>query len=599
MTFFLIYYFSVPLIILGYGFIFCKLILSNRDKSYDLGVLGLIGFLSLYFISNLFHFFFKFGNYSILSIQVIGILFFFYAFITNQFKKLEITKLIILSIFLLPLGIIAESNEDFYHYYLPYMKYLEASKIIFGLVNINDTLAYSSNSLYDILILFKYPFLFKNSYSIPILFFYLFFLIFILNKIIKTKDIFYFLILILSVIAFSSLRDFGTSVPPQLALIICGIIIYECVILGYNDRKISVILCLLTLAIILRINSVIILPLFLLLILFYYFKIPKYIKHNSLLVIFLSLIFSLFIVKNIIQSGCIVYPIHNTCFTKLTWGIDQKIVTQKNKKLQADSKGWSFYAKDHFNIKNKFVWKNLKDDNFFTYSQYANITPFFWLKYWIKDPNYKKIINLFALISIIYLLLLINSKKNKDPILVSNTKKYNLLILSSCLSCLLWFYLSPQIRYGGAFCFIFTFSVLFKYFNNIIRKHIMTANMIALASITLFYLEYKNINRILDDFNNELFSNYPWPNLQQLNINEDYFETKKYDLRFNKRIYSKKLLFDNKSDHILMCGNIKFPCIPDGKEVCLGNQKKRYGYLIYNRKNNDSCYKFMNKNILY
>ena len=62
----------------------------------------------------------------------------------------------------------------------------------------------------------------------------------------------------------------------------------------------------------------------------------------------------------------------------------------------------------------------------------------------------------------------------------------------------------------------------------------MTANMIALASITLFYLEYKNINRILDDFNNELFSNYPWPNLQQLNINEDYFETKKYDLRFNK-----------------------------------------------------------------
>ena len=125
----------------------------------------------------------------------------------------------------------------------------------------------------------------------------------------------------------------------------------------------------------------------------------------DLLVICLALIISLFIVKNIIQSGCIVYPIHNTCFTKLTWSIDQKIVIQKNKKLQADSKGWSFYAKDHFNIKNKFVWKNLKGDNFFTYSQYANITPIFWLKYWMKDPNYKKIINLFALITIIYLLL--------------------------------------------------------------------------------------------------------------------------------------------------------------------------------------------------
>ena len=487
MAFFLFSYFSIPLIILGYGFIFYKLVLYNEDKSYDLGYLGLIGFLTLYFISNLFHFFFKFGDLNILSIQVFGVLLFFYALITNQFKKLEITKLLILSIFLLPLGIIPESNEDFYHYYLPYIKYLEASKIIFGLVNINDTLAYSSNSLYDILILFKYPSLFNNSYSIPILFFYLFFLIFILNKIIKTKDVFYFFILILSLIAFSSLRDFGTSVPPQLVLIMCGIIIYECIILGYNDRKISVLLCLLTLAIILRINSVIILPVFLLLILFYYFKIPKYIKENSLLVICLSLIISLFIVKNIIQSGCIVYPIHNTCFTKLTWSIDQKIVIQKNKKLQADSKGWSFYAKDHFNIKNKFVWKNLKGDNFFTYSQYANITPIFWLKYWMKDPNYKKIINLFALITIIYLLLLINSKKIKEPIKVHNATKYNLLILSSCLSCLLWFYLSPQVRYGGAFCFIFAFSVLFKYFNNIIKRHILVVNMIVLTSIAFFY----------------------------------------------------------------------------------------------------------------
>ena len=599
MTFFLFYYFSVPLIILGYGFIFCKLVLYNKDTSYDLGYLGLIGFLTLYFLSNLFHFFFKFGDLNILSIQVIGVLLFVYAFITNQFKKLEITKLVILSILLLPFGIIPESNEDFYHYYLPYIKYLEASKIIFGLVNINDTLAYSSNSLYDILILFKYPSLFNNSYSIPILFFYLFFLIFIINKIIKTKDVFYFFILILSLIAFSSLRDFGTSVPPQLVLIMCGIIIYECIILGYNDRKISVLLCLLTLAIILRINSVIILPVFLLLILFYYFKIPKYIKENSLLVLCLSLIISLFIVKNIIQSGCIVYPIHNTCFTKLTWSIDQKIVIQKNKKLQADSKGWSFYAKDHFNIKNKFVWKNLKGDNFFTYSQYANITPIFWLKYWMKDPNYKKIINLFALITIIYFLLLINSKKIKEPIIVHNTTKYNLLILSSFLSCLLWFYLSPQVRYGGAFCFIFSFSVLFKYLNNIIKRHIMVINMIVLTSIAFFYLEYKNINRILDNFDNKLFSNYPWPNLHQLNINEDYIYDKQHNVSFNKRIYSTKLIFDNKSDHILMCGNIKFPCIPDGKEVCLGKQKKRYGYLIYSRKNNDSCYKFMNKNILY
>ena len=48
-----------------------------------------------------------------------------------------------------------------------------------------------------------------------------------------------------------------------------------------------------------------------------------------------------------------------------------------------------------------------------------------------------------------------------------------------------------------------------------------------------------------------------------------------------------------------MCGNINFPCIPDGKEVCLGDKKEKYGYLIYSRKNDNSCYNFLDLNILY
>ena len=599
MTFFLLYYLTVPIIIIGYGIIFCKIVLGNRSNLYNLGFVGLMGFLTLYFISNLFHFFFKFSNHNILAIQVVGVLFFIYALITDQLKKGEITKLLILSILLLPLGIIAESNEDFYHYYLPYMKYLESSKIIFGLVNINDTLAYSSNSLYDILILFKYPFFYKNSYSIPILFFYFFFLIFISNKIIKTKDVFYFFILILSVIAFSSLRDFGTSIPPQLILIMCGVLIYECIIKGYSNRKISFLLCLLTLAIILRINSIIILPLFLLLIFFYYLNIPKYIKENYFLIITLLIIISLFIIKNVMHSGCIVYPIHNTCFTNLNWAADNKIVIQKNKKLQADSKGWPFYAKDHFNINDKYVWKNLKGDNFFTYSEYANTTPSFWIKYWIKDPNYKKILNLFVLAFIINLLILINSKKITIPVFNHNNIKYYLLIIFSFASCILWFNLSPQIRYGGAFCFIFSFSIIFKYIINVVKRDIINTNMIVLIIFALIYVEYKNINRIFQDTQNELYFNFPWPNLNELNINEDFIIDRKNNLIFNKRIYSKKLLFDNNNDYILMCGNIKFPCIPDGKEICLGAQNKKYGYLIYSNEKDHSCYNFMNQNILY
>ena len=64
------------------------------------------------------------------------------------------------------------------------------------------------------------------------------------------------------------------------------------------------------------------------------------------------------------------------------------------------------------------------------------------------------------------------------------------------MSCLLWFYLSPQIRYGGAFCFIFSFSVLFKFINNKIKRHIMVFNMILLVLFAVIYVEYKNINDV-------------------------------------------------------------------------------------------------------
>ena len=54
------------------------------------------------------------------------------------------------------------------------MNYLQNSKIIFGIVNVNSTLAFSTYSLYDIIIFFNISEKFENSFSIPILIFYFF-----------------------------------------------------------------------------------------------------------------------------------------------------------------------------------------------------------------------------------------------------------------------------------------------------------------------------------------------------------------------------------------------------------------------------------------
>ena len=81
--------------------------------------------------------------------------------------------------------------------------------------------------------------------------------------------------------------------------------------------------------------------------------------NNKKLILFTVFTF-IFITKNIINSGCLVYPVSTLCIKELTWSSNLKVTEQKYNKLKSDSKGWPFYAKESFNLKNKFVWKNLE-----------------------------------------------------------------------------------------------------------------------------------------------------------------------------------------------------------------------------------------------
>ena len=70
------------------------------------------------------------------------------------------------------------------------MNYLQNSKIIFGIVNVNSTLAFSTYSLYDIIIFFNISEKFENSFSIPILIFYFFYLTFLIELLFKNSTFF-------------------------------------------------------------------------------------------------------------------------------------------------------------------------------------------------------------------------------------------------------------------------------------------------------------------------------------------------------------------------------------------------------------------------
>jgi len=596
MIFFLANYFLLPFIILGYGLLSQQILLNKTSRLNDLGLIGFFGFLFLYFLSSLFHFFINITSIISYSILLIGFISFILFFIQKKIAKNQLIILLLVLIIFLPISIIADPNEDFFLYYSPYIKYLESSKIIFGVTNLNDFLAYSTNSLYNIIIFLKLPATNNLSYAVPILHFYIFFIIYLIHHLIRKQNILYVFILSLSLITFSKLRDFGTSVPPQLLLLIIGCLIYEILNKNYDERKITAILFLALFAIILRFNSIIILPILILFLISNYGALFLYIKKNKIIILFLSLVLLIFISKNFIQSGCLIYPTPQLCFSNLDWSSENEIIENKYNKLQSDAKGWAFYAKEKFDIKKKFVWNNLIGENFVGYNDYAKMSPIFWFKYWIKDPQYKKIINLAIITLLIFLLTIVNLKNEKNKFYNKNI----ILLIFSFFSILLWFLLSPQLRYGGYFCFIYFFSLLFTNFFYIKFKKIKNANIVLILLLSLLYLEAKNIIRINHDLKIGNFDKFPWPNYTKLIANEDYITVKDQGLIFNKRIYSNNLIFDNSDEYILMCADIDFPCISDGKEVCLGNKEVRNNYDFFLKKeDNNSCITFMNKNILY
>ena len=148
--------------------------------------------------------------------------------------------------------------------------------------------------------------------------------------------------------------------------------------------------------------------------------------------------------------------------------------------------------------------------------------------------------------------------------------------------------------------FVF-FGFLASFFlNQLLKNNINWLAAFVLIIISIGYVEIKNILRINNDFKNQSINNFPWPYYPKLTLDEDYI-IKEFDLiRLNKRIKTNKLIFDNNSDYILMCGNIPFPCVPIKKERCMGEIYKINGYLFVNRnKNNIECSNLINNNILY
>ena len=279
------------------------------------------------------------------------------------FKEIEFnkTKFLInrkfgffLILFLL-LAFTNQFHDDTYLYHLPYINYAQKFKIIFGLVTINDFMAYG-HGFYDILALFRLPKISNGLvFSLPVILL-AFFILYLYEQ--KENYNFYtkfFLATIISILLFRyyQSKDYGTDLPVLVLIFLIQINLIN----YFFNKNINFFY-----KSILYFITGIFFKIYMLFSIFYFIpfifltkmKQFKFVKHKKIIVFLFILIFLSF-GKNIIHSGCLIYPVHQTCFESenLSWSYGKDLSKKRLIFLNATSKGWLSYYR--FVPESKFI----------------------------------------------------------------------------------------------------------------------------------------------------------------------------------------------------------------------------------------------------
>ena len=202
-----------------------------RDNGFlNLSLIGLLGLFSLYLISSITHIFLPHNYFHNIILHLIGLIVAY--FFRKEFKKDELKFIFGFFIALFIGLLISKTNEDFPYYHLPFSLQLVEQKLQFGLGNIN--IAYNHfSSLFHINSVFYLPFVDFYLFNLTNFLFQIFFFsgLLLLIKRNETPNFtktFLSLTLILYLVKFSRLAEYGADLPGQLlalySIIFCSII---------------------------------------------------------------------------------------------------------------------------------------------------------------------------------------------------------------------------------------------------------------------------------------------------------------------------------------------------------------------------------------
>ena len=527
---FTLYFYFILLSVLGYGAWFCKFFKIYSEKN-SIGVVGLLGVFFLTAISYLTNIFFSHGVIHNMVIFLIGSLLFVDLLLKHKiYYKRELIKTLSVSSLLLIGLFMSKNNEDFGYYHFAYIVNLIENKIQFGLANFNSGFGTQSSIFYVTSLLYlpiiKY-YLFNLHALLILIFANIFFLdnFFFKKKSINFIKILSFLSFIFTNLLFWRLAEYGTDRAGQiLVFIIIIILLTNSIKKFFSDNKIKILLILTTYILTLKSYFFIYSFLYLFILIELNKKFNFFLK-NIIFLFTLFLFLVLFLIVNIANTGCVIYPLSLTCFSNLFWSVPIDTVKDLNQWFELWSKAG---ATPNYVVEDK--------------SNY--IKNFNWVNNWISNYFLTKVTDtLFSLTIIIAIFIfLFKSKKiNKKNITPKLISSYIFLIMAF----IMWFNKHPDLRYGGyvllaLIFFIPTSFYLSKY--NVVYKN-TNFKVFWIVIIVFISFNIRNGIRIYSEFNRNdpyKFNNFPFFSQKYLETNIDFNLLKEPEKYMGYNFYSKR-----------------------------------------------------------
>ena len=237
---------------------------------------------------------------------------------------------------------------------------------------------------------------------------------------------------------------------------------------------------------------------------------------RSVVTYFCLILLSLVVVVNFFNTGCLLYPVKILCFESFSWAIPINEVEQMNIWYQQWSKAG---ADPHMRVENPELY----------------VQNFNWVNNWFNKYFFNKVSDFLA--GLVFLSLVVLTVFYSKKIKKSEKPKYLPVYAILIFLTLVWFYLTPTLRYGGYHLLALIIFVPFSIFltRYLIDLKLLKKKVYFLILLTIFIFLSRNVIRLnfeYDAYNYNLFSNAYYISSSQnfsifkniKNINECYIK---------------------------------------------------------------------------